>query len=85
MEGLSYHLLQVQTFKFQTIFFSFVGSRASHLDVCTFGWLQVRVVHFSWIHHSFKIHTIMLKWYSITISLFKSKITCTSTHRGSIQ
>jgi hypothetical protein len=46
MEGLNYHLLQVQTFKFQTIFFSFVGYKASHLDVCTFGWLQVRVTHF---------------------------------------
>jgi hypothetical protein len=61
MEGLNYHLLQVQTFKFQTIFFLLLDLSFS-FRFCTFGWLQVRVAHFLRIHHSFKIHTIMLKW-----------------------
>jgi len=26
-----------------------------------FGWLQVRVTQILWIHHSLKVHTIMLK------------------------
>jgi hypothetical protein len=37
----------------------------------TLGWLQTRVTHFCHIHHSLKVHNVMLKCHSNVISLFK--------------
>ncbi len=34
-------------------------------------WLESKVIHFQWIHHPLKIHTIVLKWKFTMISVLK--------------